>query len=238
MSTSDRRIPSSSHPRTRRPVYAGVDVGADRLNAVLISPAPTADPASLPAADPAHGADPARWAVTGVFTGGPEGLVSFCSGAPRVGVDAPGGLSCGVHLGDASVAPKFRTGRCSEVPVAGWPAVSWVTPQDEASVPGWMRTGFAVWRTLLSGGFAVVETFPAAAFHRLNGRRWPPRKSTPEGRAARLSLLSELVDLPVGADRWTHDDIDAAACALVAAAGQPLTHCCPEPDGSVMWVIG
>jgi predicted nuclease with RNAse H fold len=185
-----------------------------------------------------NGACVARWVVVARFEGLASGLAEFCRAAVSVAVDAPGGLSSGAHLGDLSLAPKFRTGRCSEVPMSGWPAVSWVTPQALEDAPGWMRTGFDIWRALEGTGVEVVETFPAACFHRLNGRRWPPRKSTPAGRAARLALLAERVELPPeAATDWSHDDIDAAACALVAAAGRPLAHDCAAPDGSVMWVV-
>lgn len=153
-------------------------------------------------------------------------------------MDAPGGLSAGAHREDASVAPKFRSGRCSEIPIPGVPAVPWVTPGALTEAPGWMRTGFDVWAALLSIDPDVVETFPAAAFHRLNGGRWPPRKSTPAGLAARLTLLSTVVSLPASASGWTHDQVDAVACAAVAALGRPAEHRCDRPDGSVMWVLG
>lgn len=268
MSTSDRAERASGG------FYAGIDVGADRVHAVLIAPTRSADrasgaPATTPGAAPGPGTEicidwvnlsgerpygpdsrqvsrnetdfgsPARsWAVVGRLVGLVCEVAGFCRPAVRAGVDAPGGLSAGAHLADESVAPKFRRGRCSEVPVAGWPAVSWVTPSEPADVPGWMHTGFEVWRALEAEGVEAVETFPAACFHRINGGRWPPRKSTPRGRAARLALLAERLELPTDVDRtWTHDDIDAAACALVAAAGRPAHHQCPAPDGSVMWVI-
>ncbi|MDA8047872.1 MAG: DUF429 domain-containing protein [Actinomycetota bacterium] len=206
-------------------MYAGVDVGQGRVNAVLLSCAGT------------HRERPV-WQVTARFDGSVIELTAFCRPAVRVAVDAPGGLSVGAHAGDLSVSPKFRTGRCSEVPSAGWPAVSWVTPSDMGAAPGWMHTGFTVWRALEQDGAEVVEAFPAACFHRLNGRRWPPRKSTPAGRGARLALLADRVRLPGDAHTaWSHDDIDAAACALIAATGRPALHDCRAPDGSVMWLL-
>jgi hypothetical protein len=56
-------------------------------------------------------------------------------------------------------------------------------------------------------------------------------------RRSRPALLVERVDLPPEAvTDWSHDDIDAGACALVAAAGRPIAHECATPDGSAMWV--
>ncbi len=198
----------------------GVDVGAGRIHAVRL----------------ARGAE-GRWAVTGCYSGpaGPA-LVDLCVGATRVAVDAPGGLSLGSHLDDTNVAPKFRTGRCSEIPVPGVPAVPWVTPSERSSAPGWMLAGFGVWDLLAEQGIEAVETFPAAGFHRLGGGRWPPPKGRPAGQSARLALLRSRMDLPVDAEGWGHDYLDAAMAALVAADGAPLAHSCARPDGSSMWL--
>jgi predicted nuclease with RNAse H fold len=196
-------------------LFAGVDVGAGRVHVALVRGS----------------------SVVEVRSGPPESVTGRCTGAARVAVDAPGGLSLGAHAGDVSVAPKFRGGRCSEVPVPGVPAVPWVTPGRLAEAPGWMQTGFAVWSALQAAGLEVVEAFPAAGFHRLNGRRWPARKSTPTGRAERLALLGRMVALPASASGWRHDDIDAVMCAVTAAYGGPSAHSCDRPDGSVMWLL-
>jgi predicted nuclease with RNAse H fold len=228
---------STSEPASL--LYAGVDVGAERVHAALVR---------------CHGG---RLSFVSSYAGPAAGVGEFCLPATRVGVDAPGGPSLGAHVDDLTVAPKFRAGRCSEIPIAGVPAVSWVTPSSASEASGWMRTGFSVWADLRSAGSSlagveVVETSPAACFHRLNGGRWPPRKSTPAGRAARVALLSSLVELPaapaVGSSGWSdgwsvgssvshwgHDELDAVACAVVAALGRPAGHVCPRPDGSVMW---
>src|SRR5579885_3202625 len=93
-------------------LYAGIDVGAGRVHAALLRDG----------------------SVVGSFAGPVGvGLVDFCRGAARVGVDAPGGLSVGAHRDDPAVAPKFRVGRCSEIPVPGVPAVPWVTPMGAAA---------------------------------------------------------------------------------------------------------
>lgn len=198
---------------------AGLDVAAGRVHGVRVA------------------GSGSRPRVTGVYAGGPTAdLLRFCAGARRVAVDAPGEPSRGAHDHDDGVAPKFRTGRCSEIPVAGIPAVSWVTPVQGGPTPDWMVTGFEVWRLLRAAGVEVVETYPAAAYHRLNGGRWPPRKSSRPGRAARLELLRSRMELPQGAGEWSHDTLDAAVAALVAAIGEPLPHTCPNPDGSSLWL--
>lgn len=175
--------------------------------------------------------------MAGCYTG-PVGqdLVRLCAGVKRVAVDAPGGPSQGSHSTDTAVAAKFRSGRCSEIPVRGVPAVPWVTPSKRSAAPAWMLTGFEVWEVLEGAGVEVVETFPAAGFHRLNGGRWPPPKGGPAGRSTRATLLRARMDLPDGADGWGHDYLDAAMAALVAATGCPLPHSCARPDGSSMWL--
>lgn len=214
-------------------LFAGVDVGAGRVNAVLVEA--TGEGVFFRSRFEGDAAVPA---ASGASVA--SALVDFCLGARRVAVDAPGGLSAGAHRDDQAVAAKFRSGRCSEIPVAGVPPVPWVTPGSFDGAPGWMRTGFELWAALAGAGVEVVETFPAALFHRLNGGRWPPRKSSAEGRAARLSLLAGLVHFGgdgSGLAAWTHDDVDALAAALVAARGGPVPHSCPQPDGSALWLF-
>lgn len=198
----------------------GIDVGAGRLHLVAVIASPSGE---LSLAGRLICSSPARCA-------------DFCETAARVAIDAPSGPSAGAHLADRSVAPKFRAGRCSEIPVPGVPPVSWITPMLGRPVPGWMASGFEVWAALRSAGHEPVETFPAGCYHRLNGGRWPPRKTLPAGLARRVELLTAAgLDLPPL--EWTHDDLDAAAAALVAARGRPLPHRCPAPDGSVMWLL-
>jgi len=165
----------------------------------------------------------------------PADCAAFCEGADRVAIDAPSGPSAGAHLADESVAPKFRSGRCSEIPVAGIPPVSWVTPMAGRPTPGWMGSGFELWAALREAGHEPVETFPAACYHLLNGRRWPPRKTLPAGLTRRVELLASAgLAVPAG---WGHDDLDAAVAAVVAARGRTLVHDCPAPDGSVLWLL-
>jgi predicted nuclease with RNAse H fold len=139
-----------------------------------------------------------------------DDVVEWCADAGAIAIDAPSDPATGrIHPGTHS--NKFAVARCNEI-AAGeqlgiW--VPWVTPRlDDA--PAWMRTGFAVWAALRGAAHEPVEVFPAGCFWLLNGRRWPPKKSTREGRDARRALLGLDADLP------THDHLDAAMAAVVA----------------------
>ena len=169
----------------------GIDVGARRFHLARLTPHDTK-------------------LVIDVVTTVDE-AVARCAGATAIAIDAPSEPATGrVHDGDHS--PKFAVARCNEI-AAGeqlgiW--VPWVTPmRDEA--PGWMLAGFALRDGLRAAGHEPIEVYPAGCFWLLNGRRWPPRKTTPQGRAARAALLG----MPELADR-SHDEIDAVMAALVA----------------------
>lgn len=168
--------------------------------------------------------------------------VSFCEGAAQVAIDAPDAMSRGPHLHDGSLSPKFRTGRCSDVATSqpgGGPAVPWVTPTVDMEVPRWMVAGFTLWSALRDDGHDPMEVFPAGCFYRMNGRRWPAKKTTIQGRLDRIQLLRLYVELPRDIELWSHDGLDAAVAALVANHGRehgtPVEHRCPNPDGSRLW---
>lgn len=189
---------------------AGIDVGASRLHVALLS------------GDDVHV----------VTTGDIDEVVALCDGVGAIAIDAPSGPATGrVHPGARS--PKFALARCNEI-AAGeqlgvW--VPWVTPALDAA-PGWMRTGFTVWDALRAAGHAPVEVFPAGCFWLANGRRWPPKKSTAEGRVARRALLG------LDADLRTHDELDAAMAAVVARGPHVLVgHDGPGCDGSRLAVL-
>jgi predicted nuclease with RNAse H fold len=159
-------------------------------------------------------------------------VVEWSVDATAIAIDAPSDPATGrVHAGAHS--KKFAVARCNEI-AAGeqlgiW--VPWVTPVL-ADAPGWMRTGFAVWAALRAAGHEPVEVYPAGCFWLLNGRRWPPKKSTPQGRAARRALLGLDAVLP------THDHIDAAMAAVVARGPYRLVgHDEPGCDGSRLAVL-
>jgi predicted nuclease with RNAse H fold len=160
-----------------------------------------------------------------------DDVVRWCAGAERIAIDAPSEPATGrVHLGTRSA--KFAVARCNEI-AAGeqlgvW--VPWVTPTIDACPP-WMVTGFALWDALRVAGHDPIEVYPAGCFWLLNGRRWPAKKSTPAGRAARRALL------PIAVESESHDHIDAAMAAVVARGPSiAVGHIHPGCDGSQLFV--
>lgn len=186
----------------------GVDVGATDLHVAVLD------------------AHVETWTTTSI-----DEVVAACDGATAIAIDAPSDPATGrVHAGTRSA--KFAAARCNEI-AAGeqlgvW--VPWVTPVLE-ECPPWMRTGFALWGALRAASHEPIEVYPAGCFWLLNGRRWPPRKQTPEGRSARLALLG------LGVDLTSHDHIDALMAAVVARGPRrAVGHDDPACDGSTMWV--
>lgn len=184
----------------------GIDVGATRLHVATLDPLHTCTVSSV------------------------GDVVRACEGATAIAIDAPSDPATGrVHAGQRS--PKFAVARCNEIAageeIGVW--VPWVTPILE-DAPGWMRTGFELWSALRAAGHEPIEVYPAGCFWLLNGGRWPPKKSTPEGRAARAALLG----LPVGA--LSHDHIDAVMAAVVARGpNRCIRHTDPDCDESAIW---
>jgi len=169
-----------------------------------------------------------------------DAVVSVCAGADRVGIDAPGAPSLGVHAEDASRLPKLRGGRCGELAAAEQLGV-WVAFVTHAAgaCPPWMETGFRLWDALRAAGHDPIEVYPAGSVW-LRERRWPPKKTTPAGLAARRSLLAEHLELPPFVELWGHDSIDAAIAACVAAQGDRAIragHDEPGCDGSSIWFL-
>lgn len=178
--------------------------------------------------------------VDGAVVEDPSGVVAVCAGADRIGIDAPAAPSLGVHAGDAAALPKLRAGRCGELAAAEQLGV-WVAFVTGASgaCPAWMETGFAVWSALRDAGHDPIEVYPAGSVW-LQERRWPPRKTTPAGLAARRALLAGHLELPPFVELWSHDSIDAAIAAAVAAQGERAVragHDDPGCDGSAIWFL-
>jgi predicted nuclease with RNAse H fold len=161
-------------------------------------------------------------------------VLERCRDATRIAIDAPSEPATGrVHAGDRS--PKFAVARCNEI-AAGeqlgvW--VPWVTPRrDEA--PSWMLLGFALWDALRDAGHEPMEVYPAGCFWLLNGRRWPAKKTTPAGRAARRALLAP--HLLTSCDR--HDELDALMAAVVARGpSHAVGHVDDGCDSSTIWIL-
>jgi hypothetical protein len=205
----------------------GIDVGASRVDVVrLDGRRRLVDVAVLPAADVAT-------------------VAAWAAGARAVAIDGPDGPSVGAHAEDATLVPKFRGARTGEVALGRhhglW--VSWATP-PRLPPGGWMDVAALLHRTLAATGIETLEVYPHGAFRELAGGERLPSKRTPEGRARRAGLIAAEID---GGDRLadgSHDALDAAAAALVAAdraagvavpagphAGDP-----PGDDGSRIWL--
>jgi predicted nuclease with RNAse H fold len=104
----------------------------------------------------------------------------------------------------------------------------YLVPYRYSDCPAWMRAGFALYDALLStgrwslfegdpGGSRLAEVYPFAAFAALLGHI-PPRKNTPEGRAARLAALARLLAPVTDLEDLSHHHLDAAVAAVTALA--------------------
>jgi hypothetical protein len=201
----------------------GIDVGARSLHAVRLS-----GERRLVAAD--------------VFAAGDvAGVLAWAAGAAVAAIDGPDGASRGLHAGDPGLGRKFLAARTGEVALGRhhghW--VSWVTP---AEVPdgGWMAAAVALHAALARAGTEAIEVYPHAAFRELAGGVRLPSKQTPAGLHARVAVLRRELGPVAHLAMWSHDGLDAAAAALVAAdriagtavAAGPRAGDPPGPDGA------
>lgn len=198
-------------------MFVGIDVGSKWLHVVVLQQGGKVDTA-------------------GVVP--PDGLGPVLDGVTVVAIDAPDRPSAARHRDDASLK-KFRTARCAEIALgrgAGY-WVPWVTPPDDEEVSPWMRTGFSVWRACEAAGHKPREVYPHAIFRRLRGGGDLPAKSTHEGVAERARLLASAGIRDRSLPMWSHDGLDAAAAALVAAdPGAEAKTCADHPDQSGIWL--
>jgi predicted nuclease with RNAse H fold len=204
--------------------YVGIDVGSRALHAVAID-------------------DSCAVTCAAIFeTGELDELVAWAGDGAVAAVDAPDGPSRGAHSADATVAPKFRRGRCGEVALGRrrgyW--VPWVTPAHPA--PGsWIDVGIRVHAAL---PMTTIEVFPNAGFRVLAGGASLPKKTSVQGVRARARLLRDAGLRALGLEAWSHDGLDAALAALVAlhcATGGAVRVGCAEDepcgqDGSAIWL--
>jgi predicted nuclease with RNAse H fold len=206
----------------------GIDLGASALHlAVVGGDAP----------GPLRVSEAGTFAATAL-----DAVVATAEGVDAVAIDAPAAPSTAVHNGDEAISRKFRVARCGEIALGQqariW--VPWVTPPDPDRVPVWMRVGFSVWDALIAAGHQPVEVYPAGVFRVLAGHV-PPRKTTADGRRARIGLLADAIELPTGIDLWSHDGLDALAAALTAhqhatGVARRCGHDAPGCDGSAIWL--
>jgi predicted nuclease with RNAse H fold len=198
----------------------GVDVGARELHAVLLSPS-------------------AEWLASSQFAT-PAALAEWVSAAAPTGgaiaIDAPVRTTEGLMRHPtyrATLSPPPPDGRYQSYRVCDYQLARrrlplYLVPGCYPDCPGWMRAGFAVYDALLQTGQwsifdggevrnRLAEVYPFAAFAVLLGHI-PPRKSTPEGRAARIAALQSRLEGAAELDRRSHHELDAAAAAVTALA--------------------
>jgi predicted nuclease with RNAse H fold len=208
--------------------YVGVDVGASAFHGVSI--------------------DGSGHVLTGAVFATDEvaELVEWAAGARVIAIDAPDRPSQGAHATDLAVAPKFRAGRCAEVALGlqhrYW--VPWITPAEPP--PGsWISAGIALHQTLRAQTRAeVIEVFPYAGFRQLAGDQRLAKKTTLAGSRTRTWLLRSAGLNEERLELWSHDSLDAAMAALIAAdRGRDAavrvecdTTAGCKRDGSVIWL--
>lgn len=198
----------------------GIDVGARSVHAVAVDGRSVLDARSFPSENLD---EVARWA----------------SGAEAVSIDSPDCWSSTPHVEDLALPHKFRTARCAEIALgraAGiW--VAWATPPEPVA-GSWMSVGISLFSALRAAGHDPLEVYPYAAFRSLAGQRRLPKKQTPLGRAARVSLLASAGLRVPATMEASHDLLDAAAAALVAqhhTFGVARRFTCGH-DGSAIWL--
>jgi predicted nuclease with RNAse H fold len=205
----------------------GIDVGASRVHGVRLDDARRLVDARDFAADDL------------------EAVVAWADGARIAAVDGPDAPSVGAHAGDTTLAPKFRAARTGEVALGRhhglW--VSWATP-PVLPAGGWMAVAAALHRALAATGVEALEVYPHGAFRELAGGARLPSKRTADGRARRAELLTAEIPGAATLAAGSHDALDAAAAAVVAAdrragvavAAGPRPGDPPGDDGSRIWL--
>ena len=204
-------------------VAVGIDVGGDRLHVVGLG-------ADLCVCATAV-LDPRDHAAVGL-------LLASVPAAP-VAIDGPDGPSSAPFADDGSVSRKFRSARGCEVELGRqfgiW--VPFVTPTSRDRMAPWMTVASDLFDTARILGHEPLEVYPYAVFTTLAGRRLA-KKTTPTGVQARVEVL---LGAGVGGSHlamWSHDSLDAAAAAIVAAhhrQGIAASAACPR-DGTAIWL--
>jgi predicted nuclease with RNAse H fold len=191
--------------------FVGIDVGARALHCVALDGA-------------------RRVVAVGALPAGPSlELEALTGGATAIAIDAPSALSSGPHAGDQSISLKGREHGL-------W--VPWVAPlAGAAAVPGWMRAGLELFQALSAAGHNPVEVYPHAGFRLLAGTRLPPKRKR-AGLDARAALLQREAVATDGLRPWSHDALDAALAAVLAARmheGTAMPVGCGH-DRSAIWI--
>jgi predicted nuclease with RNAse H fold len=202
-------------------VYAGIDLGADRIQCVAID-------------------EDLRVVGTWLFTAREvNDLVTTVHGAARVAVDAPAETSSLPHVNDAALSPRFQRGRCAEIAL-GRQYGYWVPFVAPAQRPtgDWMATGFSVYDALAKAAIQAIEVFPWAGFRALAPLDPLPKKTSIEGLRERIRRLDDVGVRAHELAAWSHDGLDALLGALIArdaAIGTGRRVTCGH-DGSAIWL--
>ena len=208
----------------------GIDVGADRIHVV-----------ALDRDEPTGPDDSLGWAVgdAWVFAPNDPAIEEMLAGTPptSVGIDGPDGPSTAPFRDDPTLAAKWRGARGCEVELGRqfgiW--VSFATPT--APLAGWMGVATALFDATRRHRHTPLETYPHAVYRRLAGRRLA-KKTTAEGIDARVAALVGAHVTGPHLALWSHDALDAAAAALVAAhhaTGRAVgAHC--RRDNTTIWL--
>jgi predicted nuclease with RNAse H fold len=201
----------------------GLDVGASAVHCVVL--------------DGARGVIDSR----ALAPAASAALEALSDDATAIAIDAPSSLSTGPHADDETISPKFRLARCCEIALGRehglW--VPWVAPIAGAAVPGWMQVGLGLYRALAAAGHSPIEVYPHAGFRMLAGGALPPKRTIAGLRARVILLQKEGVGVG-GLQSRSHDALDAALAAVLAARsheGTAMPVGCGH-DCSAIWIPG
>ena len=201
----------------------GIDVGADRIHAVVLDE---------------------TLAIIDVWVADPGDRIGVAArlaalSPTSIAIDGPDGPSAAPFRDELSLAPKWRTARGCEVELGRrkgiW--VSFATPEGELG--GWMGVAAAIFEAARASHHVALEVYPHAVYRTLAGRRLA-KKTTARGIDERVAALRSSGVRGPYLSMWSHDGLDAAAAALVAAhhrlgRAEPI-RC--DRDATTIWLPG
>lgn len=199
--------------------YVGIDVALGRFDVAVLD-----EERRIRALPPAFASIPDL--VTWLLTHAP---------LSHVAIDAPqrtreGLLGCDEYRSTLPAPPpagRYRTARTCDYELVRRGLPLYTVPSEYVHCPGWMREGFRLFGALLAAGRwtlfdgtpqhgCLLEVYPFAAFAVMLDT-FPPRKSTPAGRTARLRALQDrLSPESAAASAAHHHALDALAAAYTA----------------------
>lgn len=133
-----------------------------------------------------------------------------------IGLDGPQGLArLGRKMRESERALRAAGKSPSELPKPGSPYAGFIAG-SVSLFAALRRQGLGVLGEATYEDTHLLEVYPADAWPKWAGRKLP-KKTTREGRRARFDVLRGLgLELPIGAEAITHDQLDAAAAAFLA----------------------